>query len=86
MQQPSAGPQPSGPQPTGPQQTPGVPTVAAETVTRPDPGLGRGRWEAPAWAFWVVLAVILASSAAYLLRRLGLLRLKSEGGKGPSGS
>jgi hypothetical protein len=81
MQQPSAGPQPS-----GPPQTPAVPAEAVETVTRPDPGLARGRWEAPAWAFWVVLVVILVASTAYLLRRLGLLRLKSESGKGPHAS
>jgi hypothetical protein len=49
---------------------------ASETVTRPDPGLARGRWEAPAWAFWVALAVVTLGVTAYLLRRLGVLRLK----------
>ena len=33
--------------------------TATETVTRPDPGLARGKWEAPAWAFWVALAVAI---------------------------
>jgi hypothetical protein len=48
----------------------------SETVTRPDPGLARGRWEAPAWVFWVVLAVATVAAALYLLRRLGVLRIK----------
>ena len=30
------------------------------SIQRPDPGLARGRWEAPSWAFWAVaLAAIL---------------------------
>jgi hypothetical protein len=48
---------------------------ATETVTRPEPGLARGAWEAPAWAFWLALALVVLAGAAYLLRRLGLLRL-----------
>ncbi len=48
---------------------------ATETVTRPDPGLARGKWEAPAWAFWAVLAAATLAAAAYLLRKLGVLRL-----------
>ena len=48
-----------------------------ETVTRPDPGLARGKWEAPPWAFWLMLAVLLAGTALYVLRRMGKLRLKS---------
>lgn len=51
---------------------------ATELVTRPDPGLARGRWEAPAWVFWVMLAVVLLGAGAYLLRRLGILRLGRE--------
>lgn len=47
---------------------------ATEIVIRPEPGLARGKWEAPAWAFWAMLALILAASAAYLLFRLGWLR------------
>lgn len=48
-----------------------------ETVTRPDPGLARGKWEAPAWAFWLMLAVLLAGTALYVLRRMGKLRLRA---------
>lgn len=66
MQQPSAGAQPSG-------------TASAESVSRPDPGLARGRWEAPAWAFWVALAIVLIASTLYALRRLGILQLGKKG-------
>jgi hypothetical protein len=44
---------------------------ASETVTRPDPGLARGTWEAPAWAFGVALAVLLVGTALYVAGRLG---------------
>lgn len=47
---------------------------ATESVTRPDPGLARGKWEAPAWAFWVVMGVALVAAALYVLRRMGILR------------
>jgi hypothetical protein len=52
-----------------------------ETVTRPDPGLARGKWEAPAWAFWVALAVILVGTTLYVLRRMGILVRKSSSSK-----
>lgn len=49
-----------------------------ETVTRPDPGLARGKWEAPAWAFWLALALVVVGTTAYVLRRMGMLRLGSK--------
>ena len=49
-----------------------------ETVTRPDPGLARGQWEAPAWAFWLALALVMVGTAAYVLRRMGMLQLGSK--------
>lgn len=49
-----------------------------ETVTRPDPGLARGKWEAPAWAFWVVLAVVVLGATLYVLRRMGVLKLPAS--------
>ena len=59
---------------------------ATEVVTRPEPGLARGKWEAPAWVFWVMLAVVVLGAAAYVLRRLGILRIgqgkKTEDGAG----
>lgn len=51
---------------------------ATEVVTRPEPGLARGAWEAPAWAFWAMLAVFSLAATLYLLRRLGLLRLRRD--------
>ena len=42
-------------------------------MTRPDPGLARGKWEAPPWAFWAMLGVILVGALAYALRRMGFL-------------
>lgn len=57
-----------------------------ETVTRPDPGLARGKWEAPAWALWLMLAVVLVGSTLYLLRRMGMLRLKSPAPKTGDGA
>src|SRR5438874_8122841 len=50
--------------------------TATEVVTRPDPGLARGKWEAPPWLFWVLLAAIVLGAAAYVLRRLGVLKIK----------
>ncbi|MBS2015839.1 MAG: hypothetical protein JST00_23325 [Deltaproteobacteria bacterium] len=49
-----------------------------ETVTRPEPGLARGKWEAPAWAFWVALAVAIVFVTLYVLRRMGLLKLPTK--------
>jgi hypothetical protein len=49
-----------------------------ETVTRPDPGLARGKWEAPAWAFWLALALIVAFTTVYVLRRMGMLKLRTK--------
>jgi hypothetical protein len=49
-----------------------------ETVTRPDPGIARGKWEAPAWAFWLALALIAVGTTAYVLRRMGMLRFGSK--------
>jgi hypothetical protein len=75
--------QPSNPS-AGRSSAPAAPAAApagTEIVTRPEPGLARGRWEAPSWFFWAALALIVASAAAYLLRRLGILRLS----KAPSG-
>jgi hypothetical protein len=52
-----------------------------ETVTRPDPGLARGKWEAPAWAFWLALAVIAVGTTVYVLRRMGMLRFGAKAAK-----
>jgi hypothetical protein len=43
-------------------------------LTRPEPGLARGVWEAPRWVFFVVIAVILVTALVYGLARAGILR------------
>jgi hypothetical protein len=37
-------------------------------VVRPDPGLARGRYEAPSWVFVAVAVVALAALAAVAIR------------------
>ena len=79
---------PPAPDPT-PRPSEGEPApTATEIVTRPEQGLARGQWEAPAWVFWVMLAVVLLGAAAYLLHRLGILRIGQANKKdaGTSGS
>jgi hypothetical protein len=46
----------------------------SEVVTRPDPGLARGLWEAPASGLYLALAAVLLAAAVYLAVRLGLRR------------
>jgi hypothetical protein len=48
-----------------------------EEVIRPEPGLARGVWEAPAWAFWVALAAALVAVGLWFAARKGLLRRRS---------
>jgi hypothetical protein len=63
---------------------PPAPTpTATEIVTRPDPGIARGKWEAPVWVFWVLLAAVVLGATAYMLRRLGVLQLGNK--QGPAG-
>lgn len=50
-----------------------APPVAETVATRPEPGLARGVWEAPAWAFWVALATILLGAGLYGAARAGFL-------------
>lgn len=67
---------------SSPERAPAPPAASGELVTRPDPGLARGRWEAPVWVFWVILGAVLIGSVVYLLRRLGMLRLPKERAEG----
>lgn len=53
--------------------TPSPSTAATEIVHRPDPGLARGRWEAPLWSFWVALGVVALLAVVYVLVRRGVL-------------
>jgi hypothetical protein len=56
--------------------------TATETVTRPDPGLARGKWEAPAWVFWAALAVVVIATTLYVLGRMGILK-RRKATRGP---
>ncbi|MEO6418233.1 MAG: hypothetical protein ABIP39_02430 [Polyangiaceae bacterium] len=55
------------------------PAAGTETVTRPDPGLGRGMWEGPRWLFFALAAIAVVVTAVYFLRRAGLLRIRRKG-------
>jgi hypothetical protein len=71
-------------QPPPPTPPPAPAPSSTEVVTRPDPGLARGRWEAPAWVFWVLLGIVVLGAAGYLLFRMGYLtRRKAEGSMPP---
>lgn len=48
--------------------------MPTEIVVRPT-GLRHGRWEAPAWAFYVMAGVLVAGAVLALLVRLRVLRL-----------
>ena len=39
--------------------------LPSETVERPEPGLARGRWEGPAWVFYVVAAVAILGGLSW---------------------
>jgi hypothetical protein len=49
-----------------------APPSATEIVHRPEPGIARGRWEAPTWAFYVAGAVAVLFALVYLGARIGL--------------
>ncbi len=38
----------------------------SEIVERPEPGLARGRWEAPGWAFALVAALTVIGGLVWL--------------------
>jgi hypothetical protein len=40
--------------------------AADDSLARPDAGLARGRWEAPAWMFWAVAAAALIGAVAWI--------------------
>jgi hypothetical protein len=77
-------PSPVGPANANASAPPPAQAVSTETVTRPDPGLARGRWEAPRAAFYGAIALVVLIGAFALLARLGVLRLPraaTRGGK-----
>jgi hypothetical protein len=42
----------------------------SETVQRPEPGLARGRWEAPVWVFYAVAVAAVAFGLAWVVSAL----------------
>ena len=52
--------------------------VATETVRRPDPGIGRGVWEAPPLLFWIVGAAAVVVALGYAAVRMGLLKRRRK--------
>jgi hypothetical protein len=52
-------------------------------VHRPDPGLARGKWEAPAWAFYVALAVAMLLAALFVAQRFGVFKRSAQPGGTP---
>ena len=44
--------------------------LPTETVERPEPGLARGRWEAPAWMFYAILLAAVVGGLAWALASL----------------
>ena len=43
-----------------------APAAPAEKIERPDPGLARGHWEAPRWAFALIAALTVAGGLVWL--------------------
>lgn len=43
-----------------------------ELVTRPEPGLARGKWEAPRAAFYVVIVLVVVLAIVATLHKLGV--------------
>jgi hypothetical protein len=43
-----------------------APSPPAETVVRPEPGLARGLWEAPAWLFFALALAAVVAAAAWM--------------------
>jgi len=54
------------PAPGAPARLRSEPAQTRERVLRPPPGLARGRWEAPAWAFWLVAASAVLGGLAWI--------------------
>ena len=52
------------------------PSATGESIQRPDPGIARGRWEAPAWGFWVVAVAAMLGGLAWLALAIRTRRLR----------
>lgn len=54
-----------------------APPAPGELVERPSPGLARGRWEAPPWAFALIAALTVLGGLVWLAVALRSRRLGS---------
>jgi len=70
---PAAGPAGPAAPAQAPSASPPPASTATEVVTRPDPGLARGRWEAPRGVFYGAIALVVVVGGLALLSRLGVL-------------
>jgi uncharacterized protein involved in exopolysaccharide biosynthesis len=55
-------------------------STGGERAERPDPGLARGLWEAPRWAFVVVLALVALVAVAWT-GRLAARHVRRKAGR-----
>jgi uncharacterized protein involved in copper resistance len=81
MNSPSASAAPGAPAPKAAPSTATSAPPAAEAqikVHRPAPGLGRGAFEAPPWAFYGLLGALIVATVAYVGHRLGWFRRSSK--------
>jgi hypothetical protein len=54
-------------------------TAPSEIVTRPEPGLARGKWEAPRGAFFVVVGLVVLLAMGALAKKAGIVeRLRKK--------
>jgi hypothetical protein len=51
----------------------------SQVVERPEPGLARGRWEAPAWVFYAVVLATVAAGIVWAVRAVRALRTARAG-------
>lgn len=63
-----------------PSASPSVaPEAPREIVTRPDPGLARGKWEAPKGLFYGAIAIVVVGALLITLGKLGVFaRLRKK--------
>jgi hypothetical protein len=54
-----------------------APATPGEVVERPEPGLARGRWEAPTWFFYAVAVAAIVAGVAWVATSL---RARRKGG------
>jgi hypothetical protein len=54
---------------------------STEVIHRPAPGVARGLWEAPPYAFYVALAAVIFFAVPYAAYRLGLLKRRAPARK-----